>query len=197
MSSLSAVLEKTGVQRGVVPLKTIVISTGFSELDRHLEGGGWPAGVFTELRLRRPGIGEMRLLRPALRTLSQEARMLWVAPPYRPYAPTLRAWGIALDRLVIIRPTTHREALWAVSQGLLSSSVSVVVSWFADMREKEFRALQRQASEGGRWSFCFLPESLEPRPSRLRLVLEPAVHGLRIISARQVGRPVAPLVITI
>jgi hypothetical protein len=183
--------------RGAVSAPIVVMPTGFSALDQCLEGGGWPAGMLTELRVRPVGIGEMRLLLPVLAALSREGRLIWVAPPYGPYAPALAAHDIVLDHLVVVRPRTHKEALWVVSQGLLSPAVGAVVSWFTDIREQEFRALQRHAAQGGRWSFCFLPRDLAPKPSRLRLILEPAPEGVRITLARKAGRPVAPLVVAL
>lgn len=44
--------------------------TGFAALDAQLPGGGWPHAVLTELLLGQPGIGELRLLAPALRALA-------------------------------------------------------------------------------------------------------------------------------
>ncbi len=186
----------TRVYRGAVPAPAAVMSTGFPALDQGL-GGGWPVGVLTELRAGRTGIGEMRLLLPVLAALSRTGRLIWVAPPYGPYAPALVAHDIALDHLVVVRPRTHKEALWAVSQGLLSPTVGAVVSWFGDIREQEFRALQRHAAQGGHWGFCFLPWDLAPQPSRLRLILESAPEGVRITLARKAGRPVAPLVVAL
>ncbi len=43
-----------------------VTTSGFSALDAQLPGGGWPHGVLTELLLPEPGVGELRLLAPAL-----------------------------------------------------------------------------------------------------------------------------------
>ncbi|MDP3082599.1 MAG: hypothetical protein Q8N44_02745, partial [Rubrivivax sp.] len=40
--------------------------TGFAALDAELPGGGWPAGMLSELLLPHPGVGEIRLLAPAL-----------------------------------------------------------------------------------------------------------------------------------
>ncbi len=188
--------ERAGVYRGAVPGPAVVMSTGFPALDQCL-GGGWPVGVLTELRAGRMGIGEMRLLLPALAALSREGRLIWVAPPYGPYAPALVAHDIVLDHVIVVRPKTHKEALWAVSQGLLSPAVGAVVSWFGDIHEREFRALQRHAAQGGHWGFCFLPRDLAPKPSRLRLVLESAPEGVRITLARKAGRPVAPLVVAL
>ena len=48
-----------GVARPVTP-------SGFAALDAQLPGGGWPHGVLTELLLPEPGVGELRLLAPAL-----------------------------------------------------------------------------------------------------------------------------------
>ncbi|MBI5257530.1 MAG: hypothetical protein HY855_13600 [Burkholderiales bacterium] len=52
-----------GVQ-GVTP-------SGFAALDAELPGGGWPHRVLTELLLPHPGLGELRLLAPALAALAR------------------------------------------------------------------------------------------------------------------------------
>lgn len=41
-------------------------ASGHAALDAELPEGGWPHGVLTELLLPRPGLGELRLLAPAL-----------------------------------------------------------------------------------------------------------------------------------
>ncbi len=47
-----------------------VLPTGFDTLDAELPGGGWPKRVLTELLLPHPGVGELRLLAPALAALA-------------------------------------------------------------------------------------------------------------------------------
>ena len=47
----------------------VVLASGFAALDAELPGGGWPLGVLTELLLPHAGVGELRLLAPALRAL--------------------------------------------------------------------------------------------------------------------------------
>jgi len=47
-----------------------VTASGFPLLDAQLPGGGWPHGVLTELLLPEPGVGELRLLAPALATVA-------------------------------------------------------------------------------------------------------------------------------
>lgn len=196
MRSVPQALEGIGVHRGWPKVEAMTMPTGFPGLNQYL-GGGWPVGVFTELRLKHAGIGEMRLLMPALSALSRQSYVLWVAPPYRPYAPALVAQDMVLEHLLLARPQTHKEALWTVSQGLLSPSIGAVVSWFSGIREGEFRGLQRRASEGGRWSFCFLSESAAPQPSHLRLALQSMRDALRIIVSQKAKRPLPPLVVTL
>src|SRR6476619_4914417 len=45
------------------------LPTGYEALDRELPGGGWPRGQLIELLADDQGIGELRLLVPALRVL--------------------------------------------------------------------------------------------------------------------------------
>lgn len=46
--------------------RRVVTPSGFAVLDAQLPGQGWPHGELTELLLAQPGIGELRLLAPAL-----------------------------------------------------------------------------------------------------------------------------------
>ena len=45
-------------------------ASGFDALDAQLPGGGWPHGTLTELLLAQVGVGELRLLAPALAALA-------------------------------------------------------------------------------------------------------------------------------
>lgn len=70
-------------------------ASGFAALDAQLPGGGWPHGVLTELLLPQPGIGELRLLAPALAALGGDAAagdpcVMLFDPP-----ASLSAWALA------------------------------------------------------------------------------------------------------
>jgi hypothetical protein len=117
---LSEVLSHPAIWRGgdCAP-EPAALPTGYSALDAVLPGGGWPQGALTEILLEREGIGELRLALPALSTLTREGRaVVWIAPPYRPYAPALAASGIDLARLIVVRGRDLRESLWAYEQAL-------------------------------------------------------------------------------
>jgi protein ImuA len=62
---------------------TRCVDTGHAALSAQLPGGGWPAGTLTELLQQQPGIGELRLLGPALASVA-DRRVILAAPPYPP-----------------------------------------------------------------------------------------------------------------
>src|SRR5438270_2634675 len=100
--ALAAVLAHPAIWRGndCAP-EPAALASGFAALDAALPGGGWPQGALTEVLLAREGIGEVRLTLPALaRVQAQGRRVVWVAPPHRPYAPALAAAGLDLSRLI-------------------------------------------------------------------------------------------------
>jgi hypothetical protein len=45
---------------------TACVDTGHLSLSQQLPGSGWPKGMLVDLLLQQPGIGEIRLLAPAL-----------------------------------------------------------------------------------------------------------------------------------
>ena len=106
------------------------LPTGYAALDRCLPSGGWPRQGLIEILSDQRGIGEVRLLLPALAALCQDTAaatdvhppprpahagsamlphergcggwIAWVSPPYRPYAPALAGWGIDVARMLVV-----------------------------------------------------------------------------------------------
>ncbi|MBT6892147.1 MAG: hypothetical protein HOA25_11645, partial [Gammaproteobacteria bacterium] len=105
---LSGLLQKTGLWRASslgADYKQHC-STGFTRLDQELPGTGWPADGVTEFLHDRAGIGELRLLAPALARMTHEQNrwVLFVSPPYIPYPPALAQAGIDLARVIVSQP---------------------------------------------------------------------------------------------
>ena len=72
-SSLDKLLENPRIWRGRNQTQRQAgLASGYAELDRHLPGGGWPPAALTEILTEQYGIGELRLLMPALARLSTE-----------------------------------------------------------------------------------------------------------------------------
>src|SRR5271155_2915228 len=106
-----------------------VWSTGKSALDARLPGGGWPTASLIEVLLDDTGLGEVQLFLPALVECQRRTGyggsedvpwLVWIAPPHEPYAPALAQQGINLGRLLVVRPNSATEALWAAEQALSS-----------------------------------------------------------------------------
>ena len=102
-------------------------SSGYPALDAELTGGGWPRAGLTEILHDQRGLGELQVLAPALAALSnQENRWVaWIQPPAVPYAPALEQQGINSQRMLMVHPKTHADALWAAEQALGLSLIHI------------------------------------------------------------------------
>jgi protein ImuA len=154
------------------------VSSGFPAIDAVLPGGGWPTGCLTELIGREPGIGELRLLVPLLRSLTQARRfVILLAPPLTPYAPALAGFGIDLDYLILVQARHAADRLWAVEQSLKSAGFGALLAWLpqARTRPEHLRRLQCAAQSAGGPVFLFreLPAQFEASAAPLRLLLLP------------------------
>jgi protein ImuA len=200
--SFSALLDRPDIWRGDSLNRAggshvcSVVSSGFPQLDAGLPGGGWPAGVLTEILPAHEGIGELRLLGSALAGLSQRGlRLAWIAPPHLPYAPALAAAGIDIAKLVIVRTASRKETLWAAEQALAANACGAVLAWLLVRPEgakyAELRRLQI-AAEGGRApAFLFRPPETagESSPAALRIALGTACGGLAVHVLKRRGTP--------
>jgi protein ImuA len=68
------------------------VDTGHAALSTQLPGGGWPTGALVDLLLQQPGIGELRLLRPALAAVAAR-RIVLLQPPHPPQALAWLRWA--------------------------------------------------------------------------------------------------------
>src|ERR1051325_3518060 len=175
MAALDHILERHSVWRGGrLSASASATPTGFEALDRELPGGGWPRGTLTELLVGRAGIGELRLVLPALAALSWAGRRIaWLAPPHLPYAPGPPAAGIDVAQLALVRAPARRDALWAAEQVLRSASCHALVAWLPRARYDELRRLAVAAESGRAWVALFRPAT--PACACLR----PARHAER------------------
>jgi cell division inhibitor SulA len=166
-------------------------ASGFAALDEHLPGGGWPAAGLVELLLTTAGVGELRLLAPLLATLShRQARWIaWVAPPFVPFAPALAAQGVVVDRLLLIRPAAHSQALWALERTARSGSCSLVLGWLDErrLRTADTRRLKLAGRQGSALVCLFRPAQAATQNSmaELRLQLTPAEPDSVMVDIRK------------
>ena len=177
------------------------LASGYEALDRHLPGGGWPQCSLTEILIEHYGIGELRLLMPALAQLSAEDNsadyaepgwIAWVAPPFQPYPPALQQWGVDLSRMLIVRPKDDSEMLWSAEQALSSGTCAAVLLWPTVHDDQASRRLQLAAEKGNSWAIAFRPPAArtEPSAAALRIELQSNTAGTRLsILKSRGGRP--------
>jgi hypothetical protein len=177
-----------------------VWSTGCSSLDARLPGGGWPTASLIEVLLDDTGLGEVQLFLPALvacqrsviRGGTGDPWLIWIAPPHEPYAPALAQQGIELGRLLVVRPHTATEALWAAEQALSSGVCAAVLLWLKGTDDRWLRRLKLAAEAGGSLGVIFRPERhrFESSPASLRLLMTQGEHEARLDLLKvQGGRP--------
>jgi cell division inhibitor SulA/protein ImuA len=201
--SLEKLLENPRVWRGSSQVNARTgLASGYPKLDRCLPGGGWPQQALTEILTDQYGIGELRLLMPALAELSAEEThygdqtepgwIAWIAPPFQPYAPALQQSGIDLSRMLVVRPKDDSDLLWSAEQALSSGTCAAVLLWPDKLDDQGSRRLQLAAEKGHSWAIAFRPLSarLQPSAAALRLELQSTGQGTRVhILKSRGGRP--------
>lgn len=176
------------------------LPTGFGSLDAQLPGGGWPRRVLTELLLPHPGVGEIRLLGPALTAMQQQGRLVMLFdPPARLSAQALAQLGFDVGQLLVVhtraRVIPGSDSLWAFEQALKSGHVGAVLAWLPPcLRADRLRRLQLAAQAHDGPAFVLREWSAQQRPTTAPLRLALRTSGadrleLKILKRR--GPPLA------
>jgi protein ImuA len=101
------------------------------------------------------------------------------------YPPVAAAVGIDPRRIVLIRPTTEADGLWAIDQSLRSPAVAAVWSELPHIEGAAARRLQLAAEEGSGLGLLVRPPSALSEPSWADVRWE--VRGMAIQSSRTGG----------
>jgi protein ImuA len=172
----------------VASYRTAAIATGHAMLDSELPDGGWPSRTLIELLVQQPGIGEMRLLQPALHRLAQRAIAL-IQPPHLPQTPAWTPEGFPVERLVWIKAKRAADALWAAEQVLRNGTCGALLLWQAHVRNESLRRLHlaAQAADVVFWLLRPIACAPDPSPAPLRLALRPAANGISVEIVKRRG----------
>ncbi len=175
------------------------LASGFGPLDAQLPGGGWPRRALSELLLAHPGVGEMRLLAPALVGVQQRSRLVMLFdPPAALCAGSLAHLGFDVEQLLVIQTrggaVAGNDSLWALEQALKSGHVGAVLAWLPPrLRPERLRRLQlaAQVHDGPAFVLRELAAATRPSAAPLRLALRPG--GADVLSVRLLKRRGPPL----
>lgn len=177
--------------------RTRCVDTGHPTLSAQLPGGGWPVGTLVDLHVQQPGIGEMRMLAPALRRVA-DRRVVLLQPPHPPQALALAALGLPPTSVIWLRAERTADAMWAAEQVLRSASCGALLFWpdqignggrQRTVRPEHMRRLHLAAQAGETLFFMMraLSAAQDPSPAPLRLSLRPAFGGLNVGFVKRQG----------
>lgn len=177
-SALADVLRHPGVWRRAAPVAGLrAQATGWRDLDAALPGGGWPLGALSEILLEADGLGELGLVMPALAALTRrKRRVVFVVPPYQPYAPALAAHGLDLGYVTQI-DAVHADGAWSIEQCLRSGACGAVLGWAERPDYTQLRRWQLAAENGGALGFLFRPARAADQASPAALRLHVRANG--------------------
>lgn len=169
--------------------RSLTEPSGFAALDAELPGGGWPKSALTELLIQQPGIGEIRLLLPALANIAKKSRIAFVEPPHTPHIAAWTSWGLDADKMLMVKTRRTSDALWAAEQILRNGSCGALLFWQPQVRTEALRRLQlaSQASDTMFWLVRPLSAGDNSSPAPLRLALTPATGGVNVHVVKRRG----------
>lgn len=158
------------------------IKTGFTQLDDILPWGGWPPNALVEVVTLQWGIGELQLLLPAMARLSRQGRwVIWIAPPYMPYASALTQGGVDLNRTCIVPLENPSEDVqWSMEKALRTDACCMALAWPRKLANHSIRRLQLAAETGSSLGIVFRRADTGASPAALRVFLSPENGGLKV-----------------
>ncbi|HZW74664.1 MAG TPA: translesion DNA synthesis-associated protein ImuA [Caldimonas sp.] len=169
------------------------LPSGFARLDAELPDGGWPRGALSELLHAHPGVGEIRLLAPALVATQRAGRLVMLFdPPAALAAAALADLGFAVDELLVVE--TRSDSLWALEQALKSGHVGAIVAWLPQrLRAERLRRLQLAAHRHDGVAFVLREAAAALRPTAAPLRVALHAGGADRVQLRVLKRRGPPL----
>ena len=159
------------------------LDTGFKELNKALHGHGWPLTSMAEIGLKHNGIGELRLLLPALRALQQKSlqkNIILINPPCLPFAPAWEKEGIQIDYLTIVKTNNIQDTLWSTEQSINADCCASVLVWTGryHLKNQELRRLQLATEKNQTWNIVLRHSQCLEQSSiaGLRIQIKPSYH---------------------
>ncbi len=141
-------------------------SSGAAAIDRLLPDGGFEHGMLVEWLAELPGCGAATLGLLAAREACRAGGMLVVLDRAQAfYPPAAVGWGVDPARLIVVRPRTARDEIWAAVQSLRSPVVAAVWTMIDRLDSRNFRRLQLAAEAGRTLGVLVRSASARGQPS--------------------------------
>lgn len=170
------------------------VASGYEGFDQALQG--LPRTGVVAINTS-PGVGELRLLLPALQTLQDESEQrlcVFINPPGQICAEFFYHQGFELKNIIVVKTRDKTEALWAAESCAKSGACTAVLLWHNFFEAHQIKRLQL-ASEAGDCMQVLLRSPQHSRlslPVALSVQLTPISQGLNIhVMKRKGGWPIA------
>jgi protein ImuA len=149
---------------------------GLAAIDTTLPWRGLPCGVLHEVSGAAMDGAATGFCTMLLARLAADRRsVLWVCPGDDLYGPGLAAFGLPLDRLILVRTRKQAEILWTIEEALRCRSLAAVLGEVADLPLAAGRRLQLAARKSGVTALLLRPRADNP--------VAPAVTRWRVVAA--------------
>jgi hypothetical protein len=170
---------QVGRWEAATPQDEVAFSSGTPVLDRLL--GPLRYGMLIEWLsdLARGGAATLSLL-SAREACRAGGTLVVIDRQQTFYPPAAAAWGIDLNRLIIVRPRDARDELWAAVQALRSPAVAAVWAMVDRLESRAFRRLQLAAQAGRTLGLLLRTGYARAQPSWADVRLEVNNCGFRI-----------------
>ena len=132
------------------------LSLGAAAIDGALPWGGLPRAVLHEI-IGDDGAASGFCAALAARLAGGAGSVLWCRREHGLYGPGLAAFGLGLERLIVVRGRTGSDVLWAMEEGLRSGSLAAVVGEAEGIPPTAARRLQLAAEAGGATGLLLRP----------------------------------------
>jgi protein ImuA len=167
---------------GAVKSASPALALGIAAFDEEMKGG-IPTSALTEI-FGETGQGSWWLGLRALAAVREKAVAI-IEPAGTFFAPGAASVGVDLSRLLVLRESNRRQALWALERIVKDKSVGATLAHIEGMGETEMRRLQLAAESSGQALILLREEQRLSRASwgalRLRVSSEPGDSERRII----------------
>jgi len=165
------------------------LTTGYSGLDAILPDGGWPEDDLVEMITPQWGTRELQLLLPIMKAVTdQNKTILWIAPPYIPYAPSLVSAGVDIRRVVIVEADRScQDALSSIDEALQDKDCGMVIAWLDWLPNAVVRRIQQDLRKGQTLGVLFRQHEQKDSPVPLRLQIKPVNDGMRVVALKAQG----------
>ncbi len=152
-----------------------LISSGCKGLDQLLPEGGFRRGSLVEWLAAEEGSGALSLALIVAREACREGGGLVVFDRAKQfYPPAAVRLGIEPAQLLVVRPETQADELWALTQVLRCPGVAAAVVPLDRLESHDFRRLQLAAESHGTLGLLLRPWHVQKEPSwaEVRLGIE-------------------------